>query len=136
MVMGIRLLQNLSIISKKFPSFQIRELNDLSFPALRYLNTLNISANTNLQAIWKNTFRPLLNLQTLYCNFNPNLSHIHPQAFNNEWSLREVRIYYFLPSRVQVSRFHLNYETPSRADERGKNADALGLSSRIKVLVF
>ncbi|XP_008479416.1 slit homolog 1 protein-like [Diaphorina citri] len=56
------------------------------------LTNLNISANSELYAIRKNTFKNLLNLQTLYCNFNPKLTFIHPYSFNNDWSLKEFYI--------------------------------------------
>uniref|UniRef100_A0A8D9A7U3 Chondroadherin-like protein n=1 Tax=Cacopsylla melanoneura TaxID=428564 RepID=A0A8D9A7U3_9HEMI len=71
---------------------QLRELNERSFSELRYLTTLNITANLNLYAIRKNTFNSCYNLQTFYCNFNPSLEFIHPYAFNIGWNLREFYI--------------------------------------------
>jgi Leucine Rich Repeat. len=81
-----------SLLNLNLDNNQIGELNKNSFPNLKYLTNLNISANSELYAIRKNTFKNLLNLQTLYCNFNPKLTFIHPYSFNNDWSLKEVRV--------------------------------------------
>lgn len=81
-----------SLLNLNLDNNQIGELNKNSFPNLKYLTNLNISANSELYAIRKNTFKNLLNLQTLYCNFNPKLTFIHPYSFNNDWSLKEFYI--------------------------------------------